>query len=74
MLTNLIIVSKKIVVALKEIYHPEHKDMYYPINYSYAESIMAPDEEGLPVGSADCKAGKCRYVDCAVGSIVARCR
>ena len=55
-------------------YHPEHKDMYYPINYSYAESIMAPDEEGLPVGSADCKAGKCRYVDCAVGSIVARCR
>ena len=24
MLTNLIIVSKKIVVALKEIYHPEH--------------------------------------------------
>ena len=26
-------------------YHPEHKDMYYPINYGYVESIMAPDGE-----------------------------
>lgn len=26
-------------------YHPEHKDMYYPINYGYAEGIMAPDGE-----------------------------
>lgn len=24
-------------------YHPEHKDMYYPINYRYVEGIMAPD-------------------------------
>ncbi len=26
-------------------YHPEHKDMYYPINYGYVERIMAPDGE-----------------------------
>ncbi len=26
-------------------YHPEHKDMYYPINYGYVEGIMAPDGE-----------------------------
>lgn len=26
-------------------YHPEHKDMYYPINYGYIEGIMAPDGE-----------------------------
>lgn len=26
-------------------YHPEHKDMYYPINYEYVEGIMAPDGE-----------------------------
>lgn len=26
-------------------YHPEHKDMYYPINYGYIEGIMAPDKE-----------------------------
>lgn len=26
-------------------YHPEHKDMYYPINYGYAEGIIAPDGE-----------------------------
>lgn len=26
-------------------YHPEHKDIYYPINYGYAENIMAPDGE-----------------------------
>lgn len=26
-------------------YHPEHEDMYYPINYGYVESIMAPDGE-----------------------------
>ena len=24
-------------------YHPEHKDMYYPINYGYVEGIMAAD-------------------------------
>lgn len=26
-------------------YHPEHKDMYYPINYGYIEGVMAPDGE-----------------------------
>ena len=26
-------------------YHPQHKDMYYPINYGYVEGIMAPDGE-----------------------------
>ena len=26
-------------------YHPEHKDMYYLINYGYVEGIMAPDGE-----------------------------
>ncbi len=26
-------------------YHPEHKDMYYPINYGFVEGIIAPDGE-----------------------------
>lgn len=26
-------------------YHPEYKDMYYPINYGYIEGIMALDGE-----------------------------
>ncbi len=26
-------------------YHPEHKDLYYPINYGYIENITAPDGE-----------------------------
>ena len=26
-------------------YHPEHTDMYYPINYGYVEGVMAPDGE-----------------------------
>lgn len=26
-------------------YHPEHKDMYYPINYGYVAGTMAPDGE-----------------------------
>lgn len=26
-------------------YHPEYKDMYYPINYGYIEGIPAPDGE-----------------------------
>ena len=26
-------------------YHPEHKNMYYPINYGYVEGIMASDGE-----------------------------
>lgn len=26
-------------------YHPEHADMYYPVNYGYIEGIIAPDGE-----------------------------
>lgn len=26
-------------------YHPEHKEMYYPINYGFIEGITAPDGE-----------------------------
>ena len=26
-------------------YHPEHKDLYYPINYGYIPGIMAADGE-----------------------------
>ena len=26
-------------------YHPEHKDLFYPVNYGYIEGIMAPDGE-----------------------------
>lgn len=26
-------------------YHPEHTDLYYPINYGYIKGTMAPDGE-----------------------------
>ena len=26
-------------------YHPNHKDIYYPVNYGYDEGIIAPDGE-----------------------------
>lgn len=26
-------------------FHPEHKDIYYPVNYGYIEGIIAPDGE-----------------------------
>lgn len=26
-------------------YHPEHKDLFYPVNYGYIEGIIAPDGE-----------------------------
>ena len=26
-------------------YHPQHKDIYYPINYGYIPGILAPDGE-----------------------------
>ena len=35
-------------------YHPEYKDMYYPINYGYIEGIMAPD------GKAGCLYIRCK--------------
>lgn len=26
-------------------FHPEHRDMYYPVNYGYIKGIIAPDGE-----------------------------
>ncbi len=26
-------------------FHPKHKDIYYPVNYGYAEGYIAPDGE-----------------------------
>lgn len=26
-------------------YHPQHKNMYYPVNYGYVEGFIAPDGE-----------------------------
>lgn len=26
-------------------YHPQHKDLYYPVNYGYVEGVFAPDGE-----------------------------
>ncbi|MGN1114048.1 MAG: inorganic pyrophosphatase [Oscillospiraceae bacterium] len=26
-------------------YHPEYKNLYYPVNYGYVEGVAAPDEE-----------------------------
>ncbi|MGN1133053.1 MAG: hypothetical protein ACI4RN_01210, partial [Oscillospiraceae bacterium] len=26
-------------------YHPEHKNLYYPVNYGYVEGVVAPDGE-----------------------------
>lgn len=26
-------------------YHPQYKDMYYPVNYGYVEGVFAPDGE-----------------------------
>lgn len=26
-------------------YHPEHPDLYYPVNYGYVAGVMAPDGE-----------------------------
>lgn len=26
-------------------FHPEHKEMYYPVNYGYVEGVIAPDGE-----------------------------
>ena len=31
-------------------YHPEYKDMYYPINYGYVEGVTAPDGEARMLG------------------------
>ena len=26
-------------------YHPNHRDIYYPVNYGYIKDIMSPDGE-----------------------------
>ena len=26
-------------------FHPEHKDLYYPVNYGYVEGILGGDQE-----------------------------
>ncbi len=34
---------KVVVDRPLESYHPQYKDMYYPINYGFVEGIIAPD-------------------------------
>lgn len=39
---------KKVTVKIDRplgTFHPEHKDLYYPINYGYIEGIIAEDGE-----------------------------
>ena len=41
-------ISKTVTVTVDRplgSYHPNHPDLYYPINYGYIEGIMAPDGE-----------------------------
>ncbi len=41
-------ICKKVTVIVDRplgTYHPEHKDLYYPVNYGYVEGIFAPDGE-----------------------------
>ena len=48
-----VILTKKIIGQTAKVivdrplgsYHPQHKDIYYPINYGYVEGILAPDGE-----------------------------
>lgn len=40
--------GKKVKVTVDRLlgtYHPQHKDLYYSINYGYIEGIIAPDGE-----------------------------
>lgn len=42
------IIGKKVKVTVDRplgTYHPEHKQLYYSINYGYIDGIMAPDGE-----------------------------
>lgn len=39
---------KKVTVKIdrpRGTFHPEHKDLYYPINYGYIEDLIAEDGE-----------------------------
>lgn len=41
-------IGKKVTVTVDRplgSYHPNHKDIYYPVNYGYIEGIIAPDGE-----------------------------
>ena len=45
---TIIIIGTTVIVTVDRplgSYHPEYKDMYYPINYGYIEGVMAPDGE-----------------------------
>lgn len=48
-------------------YNPEHKDLYYPINYGYIEGILAADQEEQDVYFM----GIHEPVECAEGVIIA---
>ncbi len=42
------IIGRQVTVTVDRMmgtYHPQHPEMYYPINYGYIEGIMAPDGE-----------------------------
>lgn len=42
------VIGKRVKVKIDRpmgIYHPKHKDIFYPINYGCIEGIMAPDGE-----------------------------
>lgn len=41
-------INKKVTVIVDRVlgtYHPKHKDLYYPVNYGYIESVFAADGE-----------------------------
>lgn len=45
---GIIMIGKTVTVTVDRAmgtYHPEHPDMYYPINYGYIKGIIAPDGE-----------------------------
>lgn len=47
-MTNNSVIGKTVTVTVDRplgSYHPEHKEIYYPINYGYVEGVMAPDGE-----------------------------
>ena len=46
LLTN--VIGKTVTVTVDRplgSFHPEHKDMYYPVNYGYVKGVMAADGE-----------------------------
>lgn len=46
--------SVKVIVDRKMgTYHPEHPDLYYPINYGYIPDVMGGDGEEIQVHSLE---------------------